>query len=200
MSTQGAHSGRTPQGERAKARVESLLEAAAAVFMERGYDAATMTEVAARAQASIGSLYQYFPAKDTLAEALLARYATHFEEAFTAIADTASDRSADDIAHAMVAAMRHLSTERASVVALLDSKTESGINRLALRDAARLQIRQVLAAKAPALDAECGSAAAALILQVLKAVPEFSVEGAQAASLLREAAQMIALRITALNA
>lgn len=46
------------------------MDAGAAVFAERGYDAATMTEVAARAGASIGSLYQFFPTKPVLAEAL----------------------------------------------------------------------------------------------------------------------------------
>jgi AcrR family transcriptional regulator len=36
--------------------VAALIAAASAVFLEKGYDAATMTEIAARAGASIGSL------------------------------------------------------------------------------------------------------------------------------------------------
>ncbi|HMA48666.1 MAG TPA: helix-turn-helix domain-containing protein [Magnetospirillaceae bacterium] len=44
--------------------------AGAEVFAEKGYEAATMTEVAAKAGASIGSLYQFFPTKPLLAEAL----------------------------------------------------------------------------------------------------------------------------------
>jgi AcrR family transcriptional regulator len=43
------------------------------LFAEKGYDAVTMTEVAARAGAPIGSLYQFFPSKETLADALLDR-------------------------------------------------------------------------------------------------------------------------------
>lgn len=50
--------------------MSALLAAAAAVFVERGYEGATMTEVAARAGASIGSLYQFFPTKALIAEAL----------------------------------------------------------------------------------------------------------------------------------
>lgn len=61
---------RVPRLERGRARVASLLAAGAAVFAEKGYDAATMTEVAAKAGASIGSLYQFFPTKPLLAEAL----------------------------------------------------------------------------------------------------------------------------------
>src|SRR3954470_10807261 len=65
---------RTPQRERGRARVAALTAAAAQVFAEKGYDAATMTAIAARAGASIGSLYQFFPTKELIAEALHARY------------------------------------------------------------------------------------------------------------------------------
>ena len=61
---------RVPRLGRGHARVSALLAAAAAVFVQRGYDGATMTEVAARAGASIGSLYQFFPTKPLIAEAL----------------------------------------------------------------------------------------------------------------------------------
>jgi AcrR family transcriptional regulator len=73
QSSQDA-SGRTtawvPRLRRGRERVSALLAAAAAVFVERGYEGATMTEVAARAGASIGSLYQFFPTKALIAEAL----------------------------------------------------------------------------------------------------------------------------------
>ena len=61
---------RTPKRQRGHDRVAVLLEAAAKVFARRGYDAATMTEIAAEAHSSIGSLYQFFPTKPLLAEAL----------------------------------------------------------------------------------------------------------------------------------
>ncbi len=61
---------RAPKRQRGHDRVAVLLEAAAKVFARRGYDAATMTEIAAEAHSSIGSLYQFFPTKPLLAEAL----------------------------------------------------------------------------------------------------------------------------------
>ncbi len=61
---------RAPRLRRGHARVSALLAAAAAVFVRRGYDGATMTEIAAQAGASIGSLYQFFPTKPLIAEAL----------------------------------------------------------------------------------------------------------------------------------
>ena len=63
-----------PKRERGKLRVAALLDAGAALFVEKGYDATTMTEIASRAGAAIGSLYQFFPSKEALAEALVARY------------------------------------------------------------------------------------------------------------------------------
>src|SRR3984957_10377644 len=65
---------RAPKRARGKQRVAELLEAAAAVFAEKGYEAATMTEIAARARAPIGSLYQFFPAKEALADMLVQNY------------------------------------------------------------------------------------------------------------------------------
>lgn len=61
---------KTPRTARGKARVETLKAAGSLVFAERGYDAATMTEIAARAPASIGTLYQFFPTKESLASAI----------------------------------------------------------------------------------------------------------------------------------
>src|ERR1700756_2775484 len=65
---------RAPKRARGKQRVAELLEAAAAVFAEKGYEAATMTEIAARARAPIGSLYQFFPAKEALADMLVQNF------------------------------------------------------------------------------------------------------------------------------
>src|SRR5258708_20253019 len=76
MPSQNASGGlRLPQRKPGRRRVAALLEAAGAVFAEKSYDAATMTEVAARAGSAIGSLYQFFPTKELLADALIPQYA-----------------------------------------------------------------------------------------------------------------------------
>ena len=48
---------RSPRRERDRLRVAALLDAAGSGFADRGFDGATMTEIAARAGASIGLLY-----------------------------------------------------------------------------------------------------------------------------------------------
>jgi AcrR family transcriptional regulator len=54
--------------------VEAVLQAAAEVFAELGYARATTNKIALRAGVSIGSLYQYFPNKDSLLAELLAQH------------------------------------------------------------------------------------------------------------------------------
>jgi AcrR family transcriptional regulator len=54
--------------------VETILTAAARVFVRRGYAHATTNRIAEAAGVSVGSLYQYFPSKDAIAVELLRRY------------------------------------------------------------------------------------------------------------------------------
>jgi len=66
---------REPRQERGRRRVARILDAAEAVFAEVGYEAATNTQIARHAQTSFGSLYQFFPNKEAILEALVERYA-----------------------------------------------------------------------------------------------------------------------------
>ena len=71
---------RIPIQERGEQRVTELLEAAAAIFAEVGYEAATMRDIAGRAGASIGSLYQFFPNKEVVARAIKTQYCQELKE------------------------------------------------------------------------------------------------------------------------
>jgi AcrR family transcriptional regulator len=74
---------RVPTQERAKKRVERIIDAASHVFAEQGFEAATMEAISARAETSIGSIYQFFPNKLTLFNAL----ARHYHEKLRAFFD-----------------------------------------------------------------------------------------------------------------
>lgn len=65
---------RVPRQARGKQRVEGILDAAAALFSEIGVEATTTNAIAARAETSIGSIYQFFPNKQAVLHALNARY------------------------------------------------------------------------------------------------------------------------------
>jgi AcrR family transcriptional regulator/transposase-like protein len=61
---------RQPQQQRGKQRVEKILLAAAEVFAEAGFAAATIQQIADRADTAVGSIYQFFPDKLAIFQAL----------------------------------------------------------------------------------------------------------------------------------
>jgi AcrR family transcriptional regulator len=65
---------RVPQQARSRQRFNQILDAAAELFAELGYDAVTTDTIAARAHTSVGGLYRFFPDKLTIFHALLDRY------------------------------------------------------------------------------------------------------------------------------
>jgi len=66
---------RQPKQQRGKERVEKILDAAAAVFDEVGYSEATTHLIAEKAGTAIGSLYQFFPDKAAIFNAMELRHA-----------------------------------------------------------------------------------------------------------------------------
>ena len=54
---------RTPKQERSQERYAKILDTAANLFLDKGFDGTTTNEIARRAEISIGSLYQYFDNK-----------------------------------------------------------------------------------------------------------------------------------------
>lgn len=84
---------RKPVQDRSRETVRIILEAAAQVFERRGY-AATTDQIAARAGVSIGSLYQYFPNKDSL---LVALGEAHLLEAMARLRPLLARLRADDL-------------------------------------------------------------------------------------------------------
>ncbi len=88
---------RDPQQARSRARVDAILDAADAVFLEMSYAEATTNHVAARAGTSIGSLYRFFPNKEALLVALAERYGDRMREIAVALADpTAAERTLEE--------------------------------------------------------------------------------------------------------
>ncbi|MDX3660121.1 TetR/AcrR family transcriptional regulator [Streptomyces sp. ID05-26A] len=65
---------RKPRQVRAELTRDRILTAAAHVFSEHGYAAGTTNRIAERARVSIGSLYQYFPNKDSILAELMVRH------------------------------------------------------------------------------------------------------------------------------
>jgi AcrR family transcriptional regulator len=69
-----------PKQERSRITVEAILEATTHILTEEGYDKASTNRIAERAGISIGSLYQYFPNKESLMSALMEQHSNEIAE------------------------------------------------------------------------------------------------------------------------
>jgi AcrR family transcriptional regulator len=195
MSTE-APIAKAPKRARGVQRVAELLDAAAALFAENGYDTTTMTQIAHRAGASIGSLYQFFPSKEVLAEALFGRYAERVASLLEELAKRAPGLSPIHLADKLVDLMLDVRSDRDATAAL--SSSVSGIveRRKPLRGATRRQIAAILRAANPGLREKAAAEAAAMIAHVLKIVPTLAKEeedGGQA--IVAQARKMLAAYI-----
>jgi AcrR family transcriptional regulator len=76
---------RVPQQARSWERFHWILDAAAELFVEIGYDSVTTDEIAARANTSVGGLYRFFPDKLAIFHALLDRYLNQLRELSAAL-------------------------------------------------------------------------------------------------------------------
>jgi AcrR family transcriptional regulator len=76
---------RVPQQARSWERFNRILDAAAELFVEIGYESITTDEIAARANTSVGGLYRFFPDKLAVFHALLDRYFNRLRELFATL-------------------------------------------------------------------------------------------------------------------
>jgi AcrR family transcriptional regulator len=185
-----------PKRERGKQRVAALIDAGAELFAEKGYEATTMTEIASRAGAAIGSLYQFFPSKEALAEALFDRFAERWAASFARVEELAPGSSAREVADLLVDHKLKQRTDRDAAIALSGAVAGIVERRKPLGDALRGRIAAILSAGNPALGQDEAAAAAIIVNQIMKMIPALaSTEDERAAVLVGEARKLLALYI-----
>jgi AcrR family transcriptional regulator len=167
---------KAPTRARGVQRVAGLLDAGAALFAENGYETTTMTQIAKRAGASIGSLYQFFPSKEVLAEALFARYVERAASMLEDLAKRAPGLSPPRLADRLVDLMLDIRSDRDAAAALSGSISGIVERRQSLRGATRRQIAAILRAANPKLREKTAAETAAMIGHVLKLVPTLAKE------------------------
>jgi AcrR family transcriptional regulator len=96
---------KAPSQGRSRFTVQQIVEAAARVFEERGYAGATTNRIAERAGVSIGSLYQYFPNKESILAVLL-------------------EEHTQEVANAVEAVRRHVAEEPHDLIGVLEHFVE----------------------------------------------------------------------------
>ena len=163
-TTAGAATGARSDADRAH------LDAAAQVFSEVGYEAATTNAIAARAQTPIGSLYHFFPNK----EAILYALATQYLEGLQAAMETAAEANAAELplsAHVertidIVAAMMMARPAFRAIVVAAQHSPEIAAAARASNHTIAGRIEAYLAERAPHLDGERRTLTATICLEI----------------------------------
>jgi AcrR family transcriptional regulator len=169
---------RAPRRARGHQRVEVLLAAAAQVFADKGYDAATMTEIAAQADSSIGSLYQFFPTKDRIAQALIGQQTQDLRTRLDAMAQLSPRWSIDELSRRLCAALIEFRGQHPSFARLVDTPGVPAELVVAVRRDMRLQLVDILSPHAPQLSRACLTAVAAVVQQVMKSAVALNADPA----------------------
>lgn len=163
-------SARAPRRERGQVRVATIMEAGAALFQEKGFDAVTMSDIAARSGTAFGSLYRFFPSKESLADALLQQYAQRALDQLRDLAEQAPDMAPGGVADALVEFMLGLQAERSFAIAVIEARGGGGDKQAQFRKALRDGVAAILRRAWPDLTAANAKALALMALHVLKGV------------------------------
>jgi AcrR family transcriptional regulator len=190
--------GAAPKRQRGHDRVAAILQASTVLFLDKGYDAVTMTEIASASQTAIGSLYRFFPSKEAVADALLRQYTESLGEGLARLharvgaRDRAlgADGLADGLADALVDFMSGLHAERGVALALVDARGLED-SRHALRDAMLDALQALLGALLPGVSNARLATMALAVLHVLKGVAQMPDGSAPAPALLDEYRRML---------
>ena len=156
-----------PQQERSTRRLAGFLESAAELFVEVGYEAATMTAIAERSGSSIGALYNYFPDKQSIAFNLLKEYSGDLEAQWTPLMTQAAGLTHAEFAELFIDRITLFVQERPAFLKLLASPIRFRRDPAARR-ASRVTIANAFRAKNPALSVEQAVLAANVTMQIVR--------------------------------
>jgi AcrR family transcriptional regulator len=164
-----------PQQERATRRLANFLDVAAVLFAEVGYEATTMTAIAERSGSGIGTLYHYFPDKQSMAFALLNQYAQKVEAYWKPLIEQAEILSHPAFAETFLERVIEFLRECPAYLQLLAAPIRFSRDPTARR-ALRVAIANAFRAKNPSLTNEKALAAANITLQMVKGMTTLYAE------------------------
>jgi len=166
---------RAPQQERGERRVARLLGAAEAIISEVGYEAATMSAIAKRAEAAIGSLYQFFPNKACVTQALRTEYAKQFDSMYAPLAVRAKTLNPEALAGHLIKLTVHFVETHPALPALLDAPLSTRAP-VAMRNVLRERFAGLLLAQSPRMPKDKALRVGTATLHIIKALNQLYVE------------------------
>lgn len=165
---------RVPVQARSRKRYEAILDVAARTFADVGFEAATMEAIAEGAGTSIGSVYQFFPNKLALFDAVAERCLVRSKDFVDGLLDGITDDTPwEDIVDAGVAGFASLHATdpafRATVVNFslygVYEARDSALNRYFVR-----KLVALLAPRAPTQSEKTLGLAAHVVVQIVSAM------------------------------
>jgi AcrR family transcriptional regulator len=158
-----------PQRSNGKLRVAAILEAAAAVIDEKGYEGATMAEIAARSDTKIGSLYRFFPNKESLADTIVVSARENLDAVFDRFDTGVSGLSIRSLTDDLMELIFGLFA-RPAFMELLDAGQEWSIKREEFKNAMQERVAKTLMIHSPKLSKKSAGDIALVIMLNVKAV------------------------------
>jgi AcrR family transcriptional regulator len=180
-----------PKRLRGHLRVAAITEAATRLFAEKGFDAVTMTEIAASSGTAIGSLYRFFPNKESLADALLLEYTREVIDRLEALEKDVAGVDIATAADLFTRFVLSLQSQRTFALRLVEERREHEAARLQFRDAMRGGFSRALQVVIPALPSARASLMTIVILQVLKGAAASNLQNADERKAVLDEAQAL---------
>jgi AcrR family transcriptional regulator len=149
--------------------VAAILEGAAAVIAEKGYEAATMAEIAACSGTKIGSLYRFFPNKESLADTIVASAREKLDAVFDKFDGGVKALSVPALTDSLLAQLVEQVFAKPALMKLLDA-SEWSVKREEFKNAALRRIAKTLTVHSPSLPKKSAEDMALIILLNAKAM------------------------------
>jgi AcrR family transcriptional regulator len=125
-----------------------------------------MAAIAERAGASIGSLYQFFPNKESVVEALRAQYVNEIEKLWAALAAEASRLPVSELVSRLFRSQIEFAEGHPAFLALFDAPPT--VNTAQRREIVRGRIARVILKRKPRMSRSKALRLAAVVHQIVK--------------------------------
>jgi AcrR family transcriptional regulator len=159
-----------PTRSNGRERVALILRAAADIIHERGYEGATMKEIADRSGTKIGSLYRFFPTKEIVADALIDLYADSFNALWQNIIARGPAVSTEQLSDLLLSVFVQNPERHKALTSLYMGRVDGSTRRQQLRTQHIQWISQALRAHAPLLTQPEAKKIAVVMLYNMRAV------------------------------
>jgi AcrR family transcriptional regulator len=166
-----------PQQKRSERRLAAFLDAAAALFVEVGYEATTMTAIAKRSASSIGALYNYFPDKQAIALTLVNQYGQELEAYWKPLIEQAAKLTHREFADLFIERISELVRQRPAYLSLATAPVRFR-RPPAAKKALWAAFGNAFRAKNPSLSEEQSVLAAKVTLQMVSGLMMLYAEAA----------------------